>query len=159
MAAHGATVNGQVRRSDTNAPIAGAFVSLLLLSENGDLVQFVNAQTDAGGNYSRGGLGDGDWRAFASATGFASEAYLEIPCPPGGCFLFFPGTFIPLAGAQVVNGIDFTLEPNGTLTGVVRRADTQVPLANVDVLAVTASVGFVAGGVSDANGVYTMSVP
>lgn len=159
MAAHGATVNGQVRRSDTNAPIAGAFVSLLLLSENGDLVQFVNAQTDAGGNYSRGGLGDGDWRAFASATGFASEAYLEIPCPPGGCFLFFPGTFIPLAGAQVVNGIDFTLEPNGTVTGVVRRADTQAPLANVDVLAVTASVGFVAGGVSDANGVYTMSVP
>jgi len=157
--AQAATVNGAVRRSDNNAPIVGAFVNLLLLSENGDLVQFLGATTDAGGNYSRAGLTDGDWRAFAGATGFASEAYRETPCPASGCFPTFPGDLIPLAGAQIVNGIDFTLEPHGTVTGTVRRADTQALLANVNVLAVTASVLAIGSGTTDANGVYAMSLP
>ncbi len=159
MAAQGGTVSGTVRRSDTNAPIGGAFVTLIGTRDDQSIPpQFVSRQTDAAGAYSAAGLIDADWRVFAGATGFGPEAYDELPCPASGCAIDTPGTVIALAGSQVVNNVDFTLDPNGTLTGTIRRAGTLAPLADIVVLGSTGTSAF-GGAQTDANGVYALSVP
>ena len=159
MAAQGGTVNGTVRRSDTQAPIGGAIVTLIGTRDDQSIPpQFVSRQTDAAGAYSAAGLIDADWRVYARATGFGPEAYDELPCPASGCALDTPATVIPLAGSQVVGNVDFTLDPNGTVTGTIRRAGTLAPLADVAVLGSTGTLAF-GGAQTDANGAYALSVP
>lgn len=117
----GGVITGTVTDSVTGVPLEG--VTVLILEEDGGLR--ANPVTNAAGTYTAEGLPPNSYLALAS-TSFthAGELYDDIPCFAGffgGCALA-DGTPIPVTANSTAAGIDFALDPLGSISGRVSEA-------------------------------------
>lgn len=144
--AAGVSVSGTV--TDLAAlPLAGVTVSVHPSSGFGS----VSAQTDANGAWSTSeGLLPGTYFA-RTASAFLDELWNDLPCEPF-CTVT-SGTPI-VVGASPVTGIDFALVRLGAIAGTVVESGTGLPLANVAVIARSASSPFPAGAITSSDGSY-----
>ena len=142
----GATVSGTVTDL-ASVPLAGVSVSVHASSGFGS----VYAQTDASGAWSAPeGLLPGTYFA-RTASDYLDELWNDLPCEPF-CTVT-SGTPI-VVGATPVGGIDFALGRLGAIAGTIVESGTGLPLANVTVVARSASSPFPAGAITASDGSY-----
>lgn len=112
-------LEGTVTDSTTGLPIEGAFVRTSVKS----------ATTDAAGAFRMTGFDPGTYYLFAQKTGYLTEAFDDTPCP-SFCSPSLNGTPVPVDLDQVIIGLDFTLEPFGSISGTVTAADGGAPVTD-----------------------------
>jgi hypothetical protein len=150
----GGSITGTVTDAGTAAPLAN--VTVEIASSAGAFV--VGAATNASGVYTVGGLPAGSYfaRTFVStAQNYLDEAYNNIPCALGACVIT-TATPIAVSVGATTSGINFALQPGGTITGTVTDAGTAAPLSNVTVQVYTSTGVFAKGISTDGSGVYTL---
>ena len=156
--ARGGKISGTVRRASNGQIIPSA--SVMLYSASGRAVDI--EPTDPFGNYEFKGLPPGTYFADASALGSApdvlSELYGGLPCRPAWyklpCIRTM-GTPIVVTGTATTSGIDFALDPTGTISGTVRTEETSAPISGVFVHVYTGGRP-VASVQTQSNGQYTV---
>lgn len=149
MAVNGTgVIAGQVTDAVTGGGIEGEAVTLF--TGTGDYVD--TAITATGGFYNFFNLDTGSYRAFASATGYPSELYNEIPCPDGCDPL--NGTAFTVTDGQTTSNIDFTLGSELTRIAGFVMDDTFAPLVDMTIVAYDATGNAIGAAVTDANGSY-----
>jgi len=131
----GAQISGTITDNYFQVPLTG-FVSIQLFPvTGGDL--WANVLATSSGGYTIAGLAPGQYRIAVqggeSDRGYTRKLYPDITCGPTCDFQ--QGGVIALAPLQSVDGIDFSLHPQGIATGVVREAGSNQPLAGVPVVA------------------------
>jgi hypothetical protein len=121
-----ATISGHVARSSDSGAIAGGVVYALRTADGE-----VEAQqaTDANGDYALT-VAAGSYFVIATATGFVSELYDGLPCPPCDGEL---ASIVTVAAAQTQGGVDFTLDDAPVISGTIRRAGTLAPVEGAKV--------------------------
>lgn len=131
----GAVISGRVLSAVTRQPLA--FISsVILYSADRRYIAFADARDGAPYVFNAqatigGGIAAGTYYLFADATGFAPQAYNGIDCPVSRCLA--GATPVRVAAGQTLSGIDFVLQPGGSIAGRVTDAATGAPLqARVD---------------------------
>jgi hypothetical protein len=141
-----ATLQGTVRSRVGNQPLNSRQVSLWRV-EGKTLVQVTSSFTDSTGNWSLSFVNPGTYairtrRAF-SEVGLLDQAFSDIACRDSfdfeGCGT--PGNrFTPITlSTGETRTIDFRLDAGAAVTGVVRNAQTQVPIAGAQIDATDSS--------------------
>lgn len=121
-AAFGASLGGTV--TDTGgAPLAGVRVDALTATGTAGV-----AVTGADGSWRLDNVAAGTIVLFASANGFAAEAWPDQTCLPAVCDPRTAGLEIVVAADDIRLDLDFELAPGAALAGSVRGADG-TPLA------------------------------
>ena len=146
---HGGGFTGTVRSASNNQTLPDVQVQVYNASTS-----FVKGVvTDFSGNYTVDELPPGTYFARTTTTPGISvqnvlhELYGGLPCPPNvdptdPTALFRPdsacriasGTPITVTDGASTSGIDFSLDPSGTITGAVVADGTSAPLAGVSVV-------------------------
>jgi hypothetical protein len=109
--------------------------------------------TDQMGTYAGGGLPSGTYHAIAERYNYVDELYDDIECP-GGC----PpttGTSIAVIIGEVTTGIDFALDREGAITGIVLDEAVGVGVIACDVDVWNQVGDWVGHGYGDFWGNYT----
>jgi uncharacterized protein (DUF736 family) len=140
----GGTLAGSVFESDGTTAIASANVHF----EDVNTGAGWDAQTDGAGAYLSVVLPPANYRVRASATGYADEYYDEAGLNGD------TATQVAITPGSATPGIDFTLDPGGTIAGTVIDAVTSLPLAGIEV---NTGGGMWAGSCTDVNGQYTLT--
>ena len=150
----GGTITGTVTDARTGAPLV--HVSVHIYTANGTWRS--QASTNVSGVFSVIGLEPGTYYAKASnSSPYFGQLYNDVPCPAGNCTVT-SGTGVAVVSGTTTSGIDFRLTPGGTVTGTVTDSATGVPLANVSVQVRTAGHEVVASAMTNASGVYTVTL-
>jgi hypothetical protein len=116
--------------------------------------------TDSTGSYEVEGLLDGIYFATCDPLlGYISELYDSIPCPGGPPYGCVPTTGTPISVDlnTTTAGIDFILDTYGVIAGTVTEAESGDPLENIEVMIWSDSGDYVAYGLSDATGFYSVT--
>jgi hypothetical protein len=146
--ARGGSISGYVHGPDGVAPIPNAWVDAFDLATGQHVEQ---ANTDMNGFYKMDGLPAGSYVMRAEAEGLVWELWQET-------LSWEDATPIPVTPPEEVTGINFTLEPGGTITGTIYNADGSAPLpgawVNIFDAATKEGVGYAE---SDENGFYQSS--
>ncbi|MDL1902017.1 hypothetical protein FBR02_14770, partial [Anaerolineae bacterium CFX9] len=114
----GVSVSGTVTESNGVTPIEFAGVSFYDLSN----IYQGQAFTSETGDYEIY-LRPGSYKAYASASGYQQEYYLNQPN-------FSAGNIITVTAGTPVSGIDFTLSTGGVIRGTVYAPDGVTPVQN-----------------------------
>jgi hypothetical protein len=148
-----ATLAGVVTRADNGLPVERA--SIVVLQGSGfDFFGTVESGPTGAWQLT---VPAGVYRVFAFREDLVGELYDNVPCPFDTCD-GSTGTPVTVGAATVRNNIDFALAPRGSISGVVTREDTGVPLAGVSVFAMTPGNGADATATTAADGSYTLLV-
>ena len=120
------TFSGTVTDADTTHGIEGVLVNISYA--NGDWAAGVF--TDGNGDYTSPALPPGDYLANTlDSSGYVNELYDDIPCY---YYCHLPGgDLIPVATGSDNSGIDFQLEPGGTISGTVTDSDSKLGIEGV----------------------------
>ncbi len=140
----------------TGDPISGIRVELW--DAGGSYVR--SEYTDGSGNYSVERLTTGTFFAATDTyLDFIDELYQEISCPGGSPYGCDPITGTPIAVtlSATTSGIDFTLEPLGTISGALTDEATGDPLSSIKVRIWNAAGYSVDYDYSDASGYYEVT--
>lgn len=135
LSLHAAGLSGTVSRASDGAPLSGVVVTASrVMIPFGGLIP-TSMQTDALGQYQFQNLPAGFYYVDANAIGtdLVRQLHPSGYCPPESCdaWVGHPGvTRYDLADAQQLTGIDFAIAQGGSVSGVVRRADTQAVLVD-----------------------------
>ena len=122
-------ITGKVTDQTTGNPLASVQVAVNATS----CCSSVTATTDASGNYLASGLATGTYTAYTiNSLGYENELFNGIPCGPYGCYSG-NGTPIAVTDGAVTPGVNFALEPFGSLSGTVTDATSGLPIGNVEV--------------------------
>jgi protocatechuate 3,4-dioxygenase beta subunit len=119
--------SGSLTDATTGAAVSG---TVQIWSAGGTYLHLVS--TDAGGSFHSGGLAPGTYFAVAVSWTHSDELYDDLPCPDGGWYGCDPTTGTPIAvslGTET-SGIDFALDPLGSLAGRVTDALTGSPIGS-----------------------------
>ncbi len=149
------TIEGTVTSSANGSALQSASVVALPTDLGGG--QFF-APSDGGGGYVID-VPAGSYFVVAAKNGYASELYQELPCCDGGTA---GATIITVDSVGSQTGIHFTLTPQAppaTVSGVVRSASGNAPLAGITINAIDANQSVAASTTSAADGSYTLSAP
>jgi hypothetical protein len=147
---HAGQITGTVTDSVTNAPLQN--IDIYIYDTDGYIAAY--ATSDANGNYSsEGRLSTGTY--FASAYDWSyvhiNELYKDLPCPdfcdPSG------GTPISVTTGSITPGIDFTLDPSGSISGTITSEDDSQPIFAL-VFIYDSSGNFAGYAYTDDNGAY-----
>jgi 5-hydroxyisourate hydrolase-like protein (transthyretin family) len=157
----GGRITGTVVNSVTAAPVQGVTVSAY--ARTGDSMTFAaSGSTNASGVYTIAGLPTSTYfLATSNSQGLINESYNDIQCA-GSCVPTVNnlGTPVPVTLGAVVPGIDFRLEPGGSVTGTVTDANTATALSNQGV-SVYRQVGSTATSIANmstnASGAYNLT--
>jgi hypothetical protein len=126
----GASISGNVKRSDTLANLAG--VSVSAANENGFFS--AGAVSDASGNYTVRGLPPGRYRVYTSfnvPSGLLSEVHNNVSCGEQDCTFVAGSTLVTVAGTGTTTGIDFSLDPGAaSLSGTVTESGSGTPIVD-----------------------------
>lgn len=147
-------IRGRVTHAQTGEPISGA--SVFVLNDQG--LSLGSRLTGPDGVYEFLGLLPGSYFAVAAATAFQTELYEELSCL-GGRFScdIDEGTLISVLSEGVVENVDFTLFPGGSITGHVREAATGLGIANASVRIFDEFGSFQRSAFTDPTGFYEAS--
>ena len=125
----GGAVSGRVTDAATGEPLSSVEVRFFATQGYYD----PSVVTDPEGNYTVTGLPGGAYFAVAGfSTHFIVELYEDLPCPEGDCDLE-SGVPIEVTLGSVTEGIDFSLDLGGSLTGTVRDSASGAPLPDSEV--------------------------
>jgi len=111
-----------------------------------------SASTDAYGVYTITGLTTGDYRLYASGTGFVTEYYTST----GGTTDSNLAETVPAASDTTTSGIDFSLARPGSISGVVRD-NFGNPIPGASISATRTECCGSGSTTTDANGAYTVT--
>jgi hypothetical protein len=117
-----ATVSGHVYEVDGFTAIAGAEVRVW--PKNGGQIRSATSSGD--GSYTVGRLSTGEYVAKVSANGYAVEYYQDAQA-------WSSATPISVTQPNDTAGIDFTLDPAGSISGHVYEEGGVTPIANARV--------------------------
>ncbi len=121
-------IEGTLTDALTGLPIA--FERVEVFGSTGNFVE--SSLTGADGRYRVGGLSAGTYFLATDIYGrYFDELYDDLPCEPR-CDAT-TGTPVPVANASVTTGIDFALNPLGSISGTVTDATTGAGLTNGNV--------------------------
>lgn len=146
------SLGGTVRDQLSLQPLEGFRVSVY----SSDGYYFGDSYTDAGGNYRRPGLPDGDYYAVvyrSSNSAYLSEIYDGIDCL--SCPVVTSGTSISVSIENGRNGIDFTLLKGGRIDGTVVRAQDGLPVTSGEISVFNSDGESVAYGGLSASGQFS----
>lgn len=120
----GGRISGTVTDAVTTAPLGGVCVYALQPHAAG-VNEVANACSDAAGAYEIGTLPAGRYLLIAEpyTANYVPELFDDLPCPGRGCDLS-AGTLVQVSLGATVGDRDFSLEPGGSIRGVVRDAAT-----------------------------------
>jgi 5-hydroxyisourate hydrolase-like protein (transthyretin family) len=158
----GGRISGTVMNAATSAPMQGLWVTAYAVVGE-QIVTTGYGDTDAAGVYTVSGLAAGVHHVYIGyAAGFINEIYDNIPCINFCSYeRLFGGTPIAVTSGVTTPNTNFALDPEGSITGVVRDAATSAPLENVYVsITLLDSSGeptAQAGVSTDAAGKYTIT--
>ena len=144
----GATISGNVFDSETGLPISDADV----WADNDTDGPESGARTNADGYYTLAGVAPGAYRikVRAERQGYV-EQYFD------NALSWNKAELIYVRGTEEIEGIDFGLTPGAKITGVVRDAETQLPIAGVNLNAYSVESGSEFAWTStDAEGRYAL---
>jgi len=143
---YGGSLSGSVRDA-AGAGIPGAVVTVQSWAETGgDSWVRVETTADGSGDYSVPGIPPGGYRVSALANGFAVEYYAA-----GGSVVDPEQAEEVTVTPGPVDGINFALDPGGTISGAVYNQNQQ-PLVGAKVMAVPAEMDIRMGGGDDGPG-------
>ena len=150
----GGTVTGIVTDASTSAPIPDVGVTLSDSAGNSRW-----AITDSFGFYSINGLLSGAY--FGNVENldepYLPQVYDRIPGHVCHCLGDMLGTPIAVSANAIINGVDFPLQPAGTIAGTITDADTTQPLDSMVVDIYDSNGDFIGNGISDSAGNYSVS--
>ena len=130
----GGSISGSVVSEATGAPLGGVVVRV----SSADRVELYALRTGADGRFRVFGLPAGSYLLHTTGArehGVADEVYDGEPCglDETSCDLGL-ATPVPVALGEEAAGIDFTLEPLGTIAGTVTEEATGAPIPGVALL-------------------------
>jgi len=124
------SISGHVWESDGVTPIENAEITV-----KRDSFYSESTSTLSDGTYQFSGLLPGKYAIHASATGFVSEYYKDIP----GYTTALP---VVIEQTETIQDIDFTLEEGGCIYGHVYESDGFTPIEGAKVYANADNIGF-----------------
>ncbi len=150
-----ASVAGTVSAAEDGSPLSGVTVSVLLDQSILGVHPVASTTTDAAGHYQIDGIDPnaaGRYLVSADAGAYrVVQRWPGVDCPPGDCLN--RGQSPDLVAGQITTGVDFSLAAAGAIHIIVKRADTNTPIAN-------ATISPFSSAYTDAEGVLTLgSVP
>lgn len=153
------TVTGTVTNAATAAPVPGGQLRFCTAAQ----VCTGTSATNSAGGYAVV-LAPGTYYAFTdnfNTLGLINEIYDDKPCPAicAVATAVSTGTPIVVTAGGTVAGRNFALAPGGSVTGTVRSAATNAPLAGVGVFVYTrvGTTGVFAGSATtNSAGVYVI---
>lgn len=162
---HGAAITGTVVEDSTGTPLGHTLVTATLVTSGGnndagrrhDRSFSRHALTDENGNYTIQSLPQGTFSVFAKAAGYDGEFYDDA-----GTLL--EATLLTTSPPDTISDIDFSLAPSSAISGTVRDAADESPVARA-LVQVYNLVGDRRGrhpirrSVTDENGNYVVGVP
>jgi hypothetical protein len=147
----GGVISGKVTDAATNMPLANVVIDVY--DSTGDFVD--TFFTDGSGNYTATGLATGSYYVVTlNDFGYVDEIYDNIVCVP--CFVTI-GTPVAVTVGATVSNIDFALDKGGDISGDVKDLNTGAPIESIVIEVFTASGEFIAFGVTDALGNYSLN--
>jgi len=148
---HGGAITGQVTEEVTDTPIQGAHVVAELVV-NTNIRYHALSQED--GTYRMEGIPEGYYYVYAKKPGYAKEYYNNVPTRE-------EATMIQVQEDQVVENIDFTLQPRSAITGTVINEKDGTPIAGAVVTArlLSGSSQDKRRTLTNAEGKYILPVP
>ena len=153
--AQGGTISGTITEDGTGAPLQG--IDLDVFDAQGRFLSVSpNPFTDLNGDYVIVGLPTGTYFVEAdpsSSQGYIDELYDDIPCL--GCDPT-TGTPIAVTAPNDTPGIDFALEPGGSISGTVTEESSGDPVTSVTVQVYNAQGRFVGSDFTTTGG-YSVS--
>ncbi len=142
------TVSGRVIDRDTGLPLAYVRITS---SRNGES-QGLGGFTEADGNWMGYAL-PGSYNLLASSGGYMRGIYPDLLCLPEACDTTQGNLVtVPLGGR--VQGVDFSLIRQGSLSGRIVSATTGEPISGLQVKLNAAGFGRVGGTATDSDGTY-----
>ena len=115
--------SGRVTNELTGEPVQSATVAVY--DPTGELLTYRYAEAD--GSFHSGGFSAGTYFLVVTSHSHVNEAWDDIPCRQG-CEPT-AATPVTITDNTAVTGLDFELEPYGSLTGVVTSATDGQPLS------------------------------
>jgi hypothetical protein len=143
-------LSGTVTETGTSSPLAG--VTIDVYDETGSWRGLEFTASD--GTYTVNGLPPGTYFVHARTPDFVDELWDDIVCV-GFCDPT-SGNPVAVAAGTVVSGIDFALDPGGSISGTVTEAGSSTPVSSGFVDVFDASGGFVSGASLAADGTYSV---
>jgi hypothetical protein len=154
----GGVVTGAVTSSATNAAISGATVTLY--DALGTSVNTVTASSSGVWTTSVA-LPTGLYYARTSnSLGFVNEIYNNVSSPGtsvSALSLTRSGTPISVSAGATTSGINFALDPGGTISGSVTAAATGLPIGGVTVSIYNRAGAFLASATSGSAGTWAIA--
>ncbi len=138
------TISGTVTDGQGN-PLEGCQVAAEPWAGGADIY----GNTDAEGDYSNSGLPSGNYRVFDECSGYAQMYY-------DGAYDSGSATSVHVAQGQVTGGIDFALEPSGSISGTIVDGAGH-PIDGADVQACPPEGDYCGWATSAADGTYTIT--
>ena len=145
----GGWIEGTVIEAQTGRPLDDAQVSVY--DESGGLVE--DGWTDGVGGYAVSRLSSGTYFAVAHRWNYTDVLYDDIACP-AGCDPTI-GTPIEVSVGEATEGIDFALDREGAISGVVLDEAIGFPVSYCDVDVWNQQGGWVGYGWGNFWGNYT----
>ena len=145
------SISGTVTDSVTGQGVEGTRVRLYSASS----YEVVWTQTNANGSYSLPELPPGSYFLRAEDPSYLDQLYDGMPCE-GGCVVT-TGTPIVVAASTNTPGIDFALQPGGSISGTVTSAATGTPISSGEVQLTSADGAAWWYAYLDASGSYRIS--
>ena len=127
----GGSISGVVTDQATGQPIPNAFVNAFLDHASGG----GGTMTAPDGNYTIDGLLPASYIVRAQAPGFVRELWQEV-------LRFSSSTPVAVTVGANVGGIDFTLVPGGSVSGVVKAAAGGAPIDHARVFLFDSALGW-----------------
>ncbi|NQX33806.1 carboxypeptidase-like regulatory domain-containing protein [Herbiconiux sp. VKM Ac-2851] len=147
----GATVSGTVTSATTGAPLSMVTVSAVDASG----FSSKSGYTDAGGAYTITGLPAGSY-SFKFAPSSAADSAAYAYQWSGGAGLRSAATTTTVATSQVVTGVNASLTKGGSISGIVKDAQTLVPLPQANVNVYDADGAYAVYTYTSGKGAYTV---
>lgn len=147
---NGGSISGHVSDSENSTPVA--FANVAIYNSTGVFV--THATADTNGDFSSfDELAPGTYYATASASGYATQLYLNLNCATG-CVIT-NGTAITVLAGQATTGVNFSLAPPfARIIGTVKTAANNTPIGGASVTIYDSGGSIAASVTSDVNGLY-----
>ena len=139
------SISGKVTQADGVTPMPNVNV----WAENFGSGGGNGTQTAADGTYTIQSLPAGSYRVRADGPGFVEEFWQNTP-------VHASATAVVVVGGADTPSIDFTLEPGGSISGIVVTANPGAPIPNAHVQAFSPSLGINRGTNTAGDGTYTI---